>query len=183
MSGERQRLFVAVPLPEGLLPLVETAQAALPSLPGLRLLRAEQLHVTLAFIGEVGQEMASAAHEVIAGLPEGLGGKGLVTGFLLLPSAGKARVVTLAIDDVKGAFARLFQVVVRGLEEAEVMKREKRPFRPHLTIARLRTPGPVLPKYECVEAPYPIESVCLFKSLLRREGADYSVLCRRILEG
>ena len=183
MSDERQRLFVAVPLPEGLLPLAECAQAALPALPGLRLLRPEQLHVTLAFIGEVGREKARAAEEVVAQLPQGLGGQGLLAGFLMLPSPRKARVVALAVDDREHAFASVFEAVMAGLENAGVMEREKRPFRPHLTVARLRDPGPVVPKSECDEAPYPIESVCLYKSELKREGACYSVLCNRTMEG
>jgi 2'-5' RNA ligase len=183
VSDERQRLFVAAPLPEGLLPLVECAQAALPALPGLRLLRPEQLHVTLAFIGEVGEDKAKAAEEVVAQLPPGLGGRGLLAGFLLLPSPRKTRVVTLAVEDRESAFAAVFEAVMGGLERAGVMEREKRPFTPHVTVARLRDPGPVVPKSECEKAPYPIESVCLYRSELKREGACYSVLSRRTLKG
>ena len=139
MSEQRQRLFVAVPLPEGSLKTVHRAQEALPSVPGLRLLRPDQLHVTLAFIGETDEEGAKAAKRVLLGLPEDLGGEGLMNGFLFLPSPGKARVVTLSIDDRQGVFSTLFEAVMSGLEEAGVMKREKRPFRPHLTIARMRT--------------------------------------------
>lgn len=182
MSDQRPRLFVAVSLPPGLLALVERAQGALPSLPGLRLLRADQLHVTLAFIGEVDEVKVRAARAVVTGLPEGLGGEALLGGFLLLPSPRKARVVTLALRDAQGIFARLFETVMSGLEQADVMKREKRPFRPHLTIARLRQPGPVVPKSECEEAPFAIESVCLYRSELKREGALYSVLERKKLE-
>lgn len=176
-------MFVAIPLPAGLLPFVERAQEALPPIAGLRLLRADQLHVTLAFIGEVGEEKVRAAEAVVAGLPEDGGGEGILTGFLLLPSSRKARVVALTIEDGKGSFARLFEMVMSGLEAAGVMKREKRPFRPHLTVARLREPGPVVPKSECAQSRYPIESVCLYESELKRGGASYSVLCRRIMEG
>jgi 2'-5' RNA ligase len=182
VSDQVQRLFVAVPLPESLQPVVRRAQEALPAVPGLRLLHPDQLHVTLAFIGEVGAERAEAAERVVAELPAGLGGRGLLRRFLLLPSARRARVVTLAVDDKDGAFAALFEAVMGGLERAGVMTREKRPFRPHLTVARLRAPGPVVPKSECEEAPYPLESVCLYRSELKPEGACYAVLCRRILE-
>ena len=50
--GTLRRLFVAVPLPRGLLGFVQETQSLLPSLPGLRLMKEKQLHVTLAFIGE-----------------------------------------------------------------------------------------------------------------------------------
>jgi 2'-5' RNA ligase len=93
-----------------------------------------------------------------------------------LTSAKKTRVVALDLDDRARVFGGLFERVMGGLETAGVMTREKRPFRPHLTIARLRMPGPVQPRSESGRAPYAIESVCLYKSELSREGARYSVL-------
>ena len=177
-----QRLFVGVPLPEELVGFVQTAQAALKPAPGLRLLRPDQWHVTLAFIGEVDEAKAAAARTVVDSLPSDLGGEGRIARFLMLPSAAKARVVTLEIDDHEGVFSRLFEMVMDGLETAELMRREKRPFRPHLTVARLRQPGPVQPRSESGEARYAVESVCLYRSELRREGAVYTVVTRAVFD-
>lgn len=184
VAAERslQRLFVAVPLPGELLGFVEAAQAALPPAPGLRLLRPEQLHVTLAFVGEVDEAKVAAAEEVVRSVPVDSGGAGRITGFLMLPAPRKARVVTLEVDDGAGVFATLFATVMGGLEGAGVMKREKRPFRPHLTVARLRCPGPVQPRSESGEARFAVESVCLYRSELRREGAAYTVLAQTVFE-
>jgi 2'-5' RNA ligase len=173
---ERQRLFVAVPLPHELLGFVRAAQALLPVTPGLRLLRQDQLHLTLAFIGEVDRDKAAAAQAVVESLPADGGGEGLIRRFLPLPSAVRARVVALEVGDDGGVFANLFAQVMGGLEATGVMQREKRPFRPHLTIARLRSPGPVRPRSESGEARFAVESVCLYKSELKREGAAYTVL-------
>jgi RNA 2',3'-cyclic 3'-phosphodiesterase len=181
--GERQRLFVAVPLPAVLHLLVERAQSALPQIHGLRLLGAEQWHVTLAFIGEVDGAKAATACRVVEGVPGDMGGEALLGGFLMLPSAAKARVVTLELTDTHGVFAALYETVMSGLEAGEVMRREKRPFRPHLTIARLRTPTVVRPRYESETARFAVQSVCLYRSELRREGAVYTVVCRKGLEG
>jgi 2'-5' RNA ligase len=90
-----QRLFVGVPLPEELMGFVQSAQEALEPGLGLRLLRPDQLHVTLAFIGQADESKAAAAREVVDSLPNDLGGQGRITRFLMLPSPGKARVVTL----------------------------------------------------------------------------------------
>jgi 2'-5' RNA ligase len=177
----RQRLFVAVPLPSALLGFVSRAQKALPATHGLRLLAPLQLHVTLAFIGEVGSDKAAIARKVVQDVPASMGGEALVRGFLLLPSPAKARVVTLELADERGVFAALFERVMQGLEAGEVMKREKRPFRPHLTIARLRNPGPVRPRYESGQSPFAVESVCLYRSELRREGAMHTVVVRTAL--
>ncbi|MFH0915591.1 MAG: RNA 2',3'-cyclic phosphodiesterase [bacterium] len=179
---ERQRLFIAVPLPRELLGFVTAAQALLPAVRGLRVLRPDQLHVTLAFIGEVDEAKGAAARAVVDSLPADMGGEGVVGRFLLLPSATKARVVTLEVADDQGVFAGLFAQVMGGLEAARVMEREKRPFRPHLTIARLRTPGPVQPRSENGQARFAVESVCLYKSELKREGAVHTVLTRAVFE-
>lgn len=180
--GERQRLFVAVPLPADPCDVVRRAQEALAFVHGLRLLPPEQWHMTLAFIGEVDAGKAAMARSVVAGLPPHLGGEALLGGFLMLPSPSRARVVTLELADRQGVFSALFEAVMGGLEAGGVMQREKRPFRPHLTIARLRTPGPVRPRYESEPARFAVESVCLFESELRREGAVYTVVSRRTFE-
>ena len=176
-----RRLFVAVPLPSEALGFVASAQRLLPALPGLRLMREDQLHVTLAFIGRVQEPKAAAAREVVESLPADVGGEGRMERFLFLPSPGRARVVALELSDGDQVFARLFEEVMGGLERAGVMQREKRPFRPHLTIARLRVAGPVQPRSECGQARYAVESVCLYESELKREGAVYTVRSRTAL--
>jgi 2'-5' RNA ligase len=98
----------------------------------------------------------------------------------MLPSTARARVVTLAVDDYEGVFVRLYEVVMNSLEVAGVMEREKRPFRPHLTVARMRTPGAVRPRFDVRPARFPVESVCLYRSELRREGAVYTVVAQRV---
>ena len=179
-AEEEQRLFIAVPLPDALLGFVRGAQSCLPPIPGLRLLRPDQLHLTLAFIGEVDREKVEAARVVVEALPAYMGGEGVITRYLFLPSERKARVVALEISDGEGVFEALYERIAEGLEAAGVMQREKRPFRPHLTIARLRIPGPVRPRSESGEASFAVQSVCLYRSELRREGATYTVLERAV---
>ena len=181
-SDSRVRLFVAVPVADGLLDHVRAAQAALPASCHLRLLGPDQLHVTLAFIGEVEPSAAAEAAAVVATVPSGCGGEARLADCLLLPSPARARVIALAVDDAAGVFAGLYERVMSGLEAAAVMRREKRPFRPHLTIARLRMPTALQPKAQCESAPYPVSSVCLYRSELSREGARYTVLTRTTLE-
>lgn len=171
-----ERLFVAVPVPEELFSFVRSAQALLPPISGLRLMREDQFHVTLAFIGEVGPEKAQAAREVVRSVSEDMGGTAQLGGFLYFPSSARARVVALGISDPHKIFVELFELVMSGLEKARVMKREKRPFKPHLTIARLKVPGMVKPKSDSGQQVFAVQSICLFRSELRRDGAVYTVL-------
>ena len=182
MADPHERLFIGVPLPESLKGFVREAQAALPRISGLRLLPEEQWHVTLAFLGEVDQATALVARRIVEAVPSAMGGGAWLGGFLMLPSATKARVAALEIDDDRGVFADLYEVVMTSLETAEVLEREKRPFRPHLTVARMRTPGRVRPRSEIERVRYAIDSVCLYRSELRREGATYTVLARRVFD-
>jgi 2'-5' RNA ligase len=183
VAEPRERLFIGVPLPESLKEHVRGAQEALPRMNGLRLLSEAQWHVTLAFLGIVDHETGLVVRKIVEGVSDGMGGGAWLEGFLMLPSATKARVVTLAIEDDSGVFSGLFETVMTSLETAGVMQREKRPYRPHLTIARLRVPGSVRPRSEIERVRFAVESVCLYKSELRREGAIYTVLARREFDG
>ena len=177
-----RRLFVAVPLPEELRPFVATAQTLLPKSGGIRLLEPAQWHVTLAFIGQVDAQRAEAARAVVEAIPVESGGEVVVDGFLLLPGPRRARVVALELEDSSKVLQRLFETVAIGLETSGVMQREKRPFHAHVTLARLRVPGPVQPTSDCGQARFRVESVCLYESKLRREGAQYSVIARKDLK-
>lgn len=182
-AGVKQRLFVAVPLPPDLLNFVLAAQSGLTRSPGVRLLKAEQLHVTLAFIGEVDEAKAAAARAVVQSVPHTMGGQVVLGGIVCFPSEKKARVVALNIADEAGLLLGLYERVMGGLEGAGVMRREKRPFRAHVTIARLRVPGAVQPMAESGQARFAVESVCLYRSEMKREGTVYSVLACASLSG
>jgi 2'-5' RNA ligase len=179
---ETERLFIGVPLPEAASALVRVAQNALPAVPGLRLVRPEQVHVTLAFLGEVCPAAREVARGVVATIPREAGGMTILGGYVLLPSARRPRVIALGVDDPAAVFPGLFELVMEGLEQGRVMQREKRPFLAHATIARLRVPAELGLKSKCERAPFPVESVRLYRSELRREGALYTVVEERTLQ-
>ncbi len=176
MEPESRRLFVGVPLAAELLGFVNVAQAALPALSDIRLTRRDQLHVTLCFLGEVGGEATERATRVLSEVPCTMGGVVSLGGYICLPSAARVRVVALAIKDGEGILTALFERVASGLEREGLFLREARPFRPHLTIARLRRPGKLGLSADMPEAAFGIRSVCLYESVLSREGARYQVL-------
>jgi len=102
--------------------------------------RAEKLHVTIKFLGEIEAArvpaLSQAASRAVACVqPFALA----IEGAGAFPSKGPPRVLWLGVTDSNGGLARL----QGSLEEAsteEGFPREKRPFHPHLTIARLRQP-------------------------------------------
>lgn len=176
MEPERRRLFVGVPLPEELLGFVSEAQTALPIRSDIRLTRRDQLHVTLCFLGGVSGTQAEHAARVLSEVPCTMGGVVLLGGYVCLPGAARARVVALAIEDGEGILGALFERVASGLEREGLFQREARPFRPHLTIARVRRPGKLGLSADMPTTALEIRSVCLYESVLSRDGARYQVL-------
>ena len=167
---------MAIPLPEPVLDLAEAAQTALACESKIRFVRRSQLHCTLVFIGVVAQNETQAAREVVKNVSPHLGGNVWVGGLVLLPNARRARVVALGLEDPDGALARLHEVVRTGLEAQGLTSGSDRPLLPHVTIGRMRVPGPVQPTTECERLRFGLESVCLYESELRRDGAVYTRL-------
>jgi 2'-5' RNA ligase len=99
-------------------------------------------------------------------------------GVLLLP-----RVLTVAIEDPDGTLAALQARVAAALVAAGVYAPEKRPFRPHVTIARLRprTRAPRETALAVDQLQFRGEAVTLYASRLHPSGARYDALSRASL--
>jgi 2'-5' RNA ligase len=138
--------------------------------------------VTLAFLGHRPEDDVAAVGAVLARLaarePAALA---LGDGLLLPPR--RARVLTVALEDASGELRALQAEVSGGLEAAGVYTPETRPFRAHVTVARLR-PGARAPR-ELGVAPervaFTAGTVVLYRSHVGRGGATYEPLVSRTL--
>ena len=141
--GARLRLFFAVELPEEVRSLAaERAERLRRDFPHVRAgwERPEKMHVTLKFLGDVDAarvaELGRAADRAAGGLstfPLSIEGAGS------FPPRGAPRVLWLGLRDEGGRLVLL----QRRLEEEcerEGFPREPRAFKPHLTLARVRSP-------------------------------------------
>jgi 2'-5' RNA ligase len=134
------RLFIAIAIPEnirtGFASLLKEFRAVAPQ---VKWVRAENLHVTLKFLGETESAKLAALQNVLAGVrspdPVTLEFRGL--GFF--PNEKRPRVFWAGMEaspNLKTLAADIDQAVHRlgfPLEE--------RPFTPHLTLARFSLPG------------------------------------------
>src|SRR2546422_6048484 len=134
------RLFFALPLPgeakDRLRAPLEAAKKA--GGDGVSFTRIEQLHFTLAFLGEQpGPDEALAAGEA---LREGAPFEVALSGTGAFPNTARPRVLWLGVKD--GA-ALLIEVAerLRAALRQRGFTLEERPFRPHLTFARVRPRG------------------------------------------
>ena len=169
------RAFVAVQPPGAVLDAVDAAVAgAMADVTGARFTTREQRHLTLQFLGNrvdlAAVSNALHALAVRAGDVQ-LGGAGA------FPSARRARVLWVGI--ASGAeFLVQLAASVGALLAPLGHEPEARPYHPHLTLARWKTPADaraVVEKFgtDPIGEPWQVDEVVLYESLLRRTGAQY----------
>jgi 2'-5' RNA ligase len=130
------RLFVAVGLPEeARTAIVAATTPARALLPKARWVKRENLHLTLAFLGQVSVEQRDRAVRFLREkLEQGEGFRYFVREVGAFPPAGRVRVVWLGLEP-PAPFEALAATVRSALREADVPFDDK-PFRAHVTIAR-----------------------------------------------
>ena len=185
------RAFCAIELPDALKSLVgEHARRLREAFPHVRASweRPEKIHITLKFLGAVEvariEELSRAAGRAAAHVePFDL----TIAGPGTFPPHGPPRVLWLGIEDASGQLSRLY----RSLEDecaAAGFPRESRPFKPHLTVARIRAPrGPrelAAAHHETSFAPqcFNVSELVLMRSELGPGGSRYTSLSHYFLE-
>ena len=175
------RLFFAIELGDELLDALEEAATLLRAeAPELAWVGREQRHLTLKFLGDVEEadapKLAVAADRAAARhapLEMTIGEVGA------FPNFRRARVVWMGVQQD----ARL-ELLHHDLElacEQEGFEVEGRPFRPHVTLARVRAPLPIdrlralarVARSVRTRATVRVERITLFESTLSPSGARY----------
>jgi RNA 2',3'-cyclic 3'-phosphodiesterase len=146
----------------------------------------ERLHITLCFIGHVsetrGAALAAALGRTIAltSFAIDLAGTGV------FPPRGAPAVLWAGIDDPRGLLGHLEDEVSQRLSE-EGVARESRPYRGHVTLARVRDsrglrPRQLLDGLEAVRlGTTTVRAITLFESRLSPRGAQYVAVQRTSL--
>ncbi len=192
MSADRLRLFVAADIPDEARAIIASAIDEFRlDVAGARWVEPRNLHITLKFIGYYEEEgigrlskQLHAAAERAAPFEAVLGGCGA------FPSPGRVRVIWVGMaDGVEGAAALARKLDARL--EREGVKREERPFRGHLTLARLRQPRDCTALLEDMgarlerlrEMAFGVKEMALYRSVHSPRGPIYDVLERIKLGG
>ena len=170
-AGDRVRLFCALRLPEQTLDLLVAWQAGLRVPAGCRLLPRENLHVTLAFLGH----RPAAELESIREAMRESGAAAAVPTLVARRYRETVRVGMVALAEREPHARALADDLHGRLERLGAYERERREWRPHVTVLRFRRrPGLRLGPPDLGEVS-PSE-VALYHSTLRRDGARYEVL-------
>lgn len=175
------RLFFAIELGDALLDLLEERTAPLRAeAPELAWVRREHCHLTLKFLGDVDEasaprlieaaDRAAARHSPLEMSVRDVGA---------FPNFRRARVVWIGV--VQEPRLELLHHDLELACEQEGFEVEGRPFRPHITLARVRAPLPVeraralarVARTVRMKAVVPVEQITLFESTLAPTGARY----------
>ncbi len=177
------RLFAALEIPAGVrVELASFGRAAAERDGALRPVMADALHLTLAFLGHRALDEVDPAREAVRGVRSTAPALALGDSLWLAPR--RPRVLTVALEDAGGVLAALQAQVVERLAAALPWQPEKRPFRPHVTVARVRHGWrPRLDELpEAPRAAFDADAVVLFRSHLGGRGpARYEALERAVL--
>ena len=182
VAGERQRLFIGVPVAAG---ARDSIAAVLPaSMPG-RMVEKEKWHFTLRFLGSTESEripgIAAAIGSSIRSRRFELGFSGLGA----FPNPRRARVLWVAVDKGKRDLELLAAQVESAVQEAG-FPAESRSFKAHLTIARIHPPAPVadmMSRGAAIRARMIVDDVILYRSHLGRGPSVYEELAHFPLTG
>ncbi len=170
------RLFIAVDLPDDRCRNLQRLRND--DLPA-RWTPPDQYHVTLRFLGDVGDEAASALQNRLEeiDLPSFLlGGERLG----VFPSRRKPRVLVAHMSEDPGLMA--LQSQISNLTHDLGFEEDHKPFNPHITVARLKNAAPqevrrYLREHELFTIePFAVEAFRLYESRLGPDGAEHAIL-------
>jgi RNA 2',3'-cyclic 3'-phosphodiesterase len=166
---ERARLFCGLRLPEDALDALSVWQAE--HIRGARPVPREHLHVTLAFLGHRPVEELGPVGDALRAAVEAS------RPITLVPERYRETrsVGMLVLKDAEGAATSLAEDLQERLERAGAYERERRPWLPHLTVARFRDRPRLRPPLPELGEVAPSDAA-VFISELRPSGARYVVV-------
>ena len=174
------RLFVAIEIPEAVKDVVQEAFASWrEEFPKARWVPRENLHVTLKFLGRTWPRLTDwVPKRIEEAVAEFEPFDTRLVGVGSFPSAKRGRAIWGGFDD-----AEPMGELAGGIDSALVdeFEPEKRPFHPHLTVARSDPPLKLPAAYTSTELesePWSVDHVVLFRSHLGRPAPRYEPLAR-----
>ena len=175
------RAFLAVVPPD---PVLDALEERLHPLragePQLRWLPRNQWHLTVQFLGAVGDDdtLTTALSDALTGVvpfPVRLAGAGA------FPAPGRATVAWIGVEDATALDT--LATIVHTTTAALGYEPERRPYHPHLTVGRLARPQSLTPRLDSFGAtpvgpPWTVGELALVQSDTRPEGAVHTVRAR-----
>jgi 2'-5' RNA ligase len=185
------RVFCAIELPsEVRARVIEHTKLLRDAAPEVRASweRAEKLHLTLKFLGEIAPNRIEALSDAASRAAQNTQPFILtLEGAGAFPTRGLPRILWLGVNDSSGVLSQLQKHLEEECESVG-FAREERPFHPHLTIARIRTPtatrqlARLHQEIGFVAIDFPVKELVVMRSELGPGGSNYKEISRHRLE-
>ena len=174
------RTFIAVDLPDSFIDTIAEIQQELKG--NIKLVDPKQVHITMKFLGDVPEKKIPKIEDALLSInSEPFTAR--VQGVGAFPKPDYARVIYIGADPAE-TFTRLYAEVESALAPLG-FKREKRPFTPHATLARVKhnPEGARMRLRDTIEhlsdievGTMDVDTIKLKKSTLTPKGAIYETL-------
>jgi 2'-5' RNA ligase len=144
--------------------------------------KTEKLHLTLKFLGEINDEQSAKLLEAAERTARQISSfKMQIAGTGVFPSPRQARILWLGVKSEGESLRKLNEILESECEEQGFAK-EKRLFKAHLTIGRLKEKSGELVEAHLGQNFEPVEfeasEIVVFQSTLQPTGSVYSVVSR-----
>jgi 2'-5' RNA ligase len=193
VSETTVRAFFALPPdPEWGESALSLVEALRPVSPPASWTKPSSWHLTLKFLGQATREaLASFAEAMRGAASEASGGVLPSGGPAVFPGRGPARVLGVGFAP-SAALSSVERLAARAEREARLLglESEDRPFRPHVTLARLRArwPAAAVERFRSTVAAWPLpgwrmQRCVLYASRLGPAGATHTEIAHWPLKG
>lgn len=175
------RTFICIELPQALRVLLAKFQDSLKR-PGADVswVKPSNIHFTLKFLGEVPEQKLPMICETVEKAARAVPALEIqVKGTGCFPSTRNPRVILVGIQPVPSQLQELYELIEVGLSDIGYA-RDDRPFSPHLTIGRVKSPRNLqalmrqIQEFEFRGEIVSVRTVTVMRSDLRPAGAVYS---------
>jgi len=182
------RAFLAIELPRDIHDLIEGVRERLrPALQGIRWTRAEGMHLTVKFLGDLLPDDVTRVSEVVERNTGGVAPMKLTLDAPgVFPGLNRPRVLWIGVGGETGRLEALQAAIEGDLERECGFPGEKRSFTAHLTLGRARSRGGIISGTENLPGMvgdlsanrFDARELILFRSELRPTGPVYTKLAR-----
>jgi len=180
-----KRIFIAVKIEsdETLLKLISSLKAGL-SNDSIKWTNPDNIHITLAFLGDTEEEKIKIISSMLKEKCEGFGiFELIIKGSGVFKNLSDPRVIWIGIEPSE-KLVQLNGFIMNGLKDAGI-KIEDQHFKPHLTLGRIKYLNDksvlktLIDKYQKTEIQkVPVNEVILYESILLQSGPVYKPISK-----
>lgn len=188
----RQRIFIAINLPENIKRKLAIYQAEMPELP-IRWTKEDNLHITLVFIGYANDEELLEISKTTKAIAKRHSPFSVnLTKICYGPPKKMPPRMIWTVGEKSQEFTSLRDDLNKSLMDSEGVRfsPERREFSPHITLGRIgkwewqRIEPEERPAVEKeINLSFPVDSIEVMESQLKRGGAEYIILESHKLAG